>query len=93
MSSSRSPVKVGENDCWGRKRGEDGQTEACRLCVNLCPEVFEKPDEDRPAKVRFVVQLGMNLNEDVKMKLRKAVWQCPSNAIRWVSFDVKGPPN
>ncbi|MFB6346404.1 MAG: ferredoxin [bacterium] len=72
-----------QGECWGRTSGEDGQTEACRLCVETCPRVFEKPEVDRGARAKTVYRVGMELTGETRSKARQAAWECPADAIRW----------
>lgn len=72
-------VVVEPGRCWGRIIGEDSDQGACRLCVEICPEVFEKPVANRCAHVppgvdpvRYIAQI------------LRAVEACPVNAIHFV---------
>ncbi|MBI4586407.1 MAG: ferredoxin [Planctomycetes bacterium] len=70
-------VIVNPGGCWGRLIGEDCDQGACDQCVQMCPEVFEKPIANACARVR----LGADLARHVE-RIRQAIEACPSDAIR-----------
>jgi len=49
---------------------------ACGLCVDVCPEVFELPDDAEIAKVK-----ADPVPEDAEEKCREAAENCPVEAI------------
>ncbi len=51
-------VEIFPGRCWGSKVCEDTGLGACQLCVDLCPEVFEKPIVNFTAFVRPDVDLS-----------------------------------
>ena len=62
--------------CWGSRICEDTGVGACQLCVDLCPEVFEKPIVNFTALVRPYVDLSSY--ED---QIRHVALCCPVEAI------------
>lgn len=68
---------VRPKECWGRVVAEDSGAGACALCVELCPEVFEKPSDNSCARVRphFVPLLYREC-------VYEAAKRCPVDAIR-----------
>lgn len=81
MQQSKSTVRVlvATGRCWGRIIGEDSGVGACQLCVETCPEVFEKPLSNRCASVRPDVDPTPYL-----ARVRQAAKVCPVNAIHLV---------
>jgi ferredoxin len=73
-------VEIGQ--CWGRVVSEDSGTGACDLCVQICPEVFEKPMANRCARVRAGVDLATYTDRVVR-----AARRCPVNAIHVTPSD------
>lgn len=73
----RVVVELGR--CWGSIIGEDSDQGACRLCVETCPEIFEKPVAHRCARVRPGVDPGRFIAQ-----VYHAVEDCPVNAIHVV---------
>lgn len=69
-------VVVEPGRCWGSIIGEDSDQGACRLCVETCPDVFEKPLTNRCAHVRLGVDPGLYIAQ-----VLQAVEACPVNAI------------
>jgi len=67
---------IAPNACWGRIVGEDSGGGACQLCVEICPEVFEKPVANRCARIRSNVKLALYAS-----RIRQAAEGCPVNAI------------
>lgn len=65
--------------CWGRVVGEDSDQGACQLCVETCPEVFEKPLANRCAQVRPTIDAAQYV-----ARIRRVVKICPVGAIRLV---------
>lgn len=63
--------------CCGRLIGEDSGVGACELCVQICPEVFEKPVEDRCARVRADADLAGHAEQ-----VFRAARECLVNAIQ-----------
>lgn len=72
----RYRVAVDCDACWGHLVGEDSGEESCRLCVDLCPEVFEKPRGDDCARSRPDVDPGPHV-----ACIREAMRRCPTEAI------------
>ena len=72
-------VAVEPARCWGSIIGEDSDQGACRLCIEICPEVFEKPLANRCAHVRP----GVDPARYVAQILR-TVEACPVDAIHLV---------
>ena len=62
--------------CWGSNVCEDTSLGACQLCVDLCPEVFEKPIVNFSAFVRPDADLARYQN-----KIRHVALSCPVEAI------------
>ncbi|MDA1348350.1 MAG: hypothetical protein O3A47_05720 [Chloroflexi bacterium] len=62
--------------CWGSNVCEDTGLGACQLCVDLCPEVSEKPIVNFSAFVRPDADLAPY--ED---KIRHVALSCPVEAI------------
>jgi ferredoxin len=79
QSKSRLHVLVATAGCWGRVIGEDSDEGACQLCVEMCPDVFEKPLANRCAQVRP----GVDPTPYVA-RIRQAAKVCPVNAIHLV---------
>lgn len=75
----RISVFIESRRCWGRILGEDSGTGACDLCVQICPEVFEKPTPDRCARVRAQADAASHAAH-----VRRAAERCPVDAIRVV---------
>ncbi len=71
--------------CWGSIVCEDTGVGACQLCVDLCPEVFEKPIANFCAFVRPDADIAMYENE-----IHNAVLSCPVEAIEVMSGAVAG---
>lgn len=69
-------VFVEPDGCWESEVGEDSVGPVCQLCVDICPEVFEKPSADRCARARVGVDPGAF--ED---RVRHASACCPIDAI------------
>ncbi len=69
-------VTIIPGQCWGRKVGEDSGVGACRLCVEICPEVFEKPIVNFGAFVRPDADFAPYGN-----KIHRAALDCPVEAI------------
>lgn len=69
-------VSVMQGVCWGKITGDDNDQGACSLCVDICPEVFEKPYPNQCAQVRPDVDLAPYL-----VRIRRAVRMCPAQAI------------
>jgi len=69
-------ASIAPNACWGRIVGEDSGGGACQLCVEICPEVFEKPVANRCARIRSNVKLAPYAS-----RIRQAAEGCPVNAI------------
>ena len=69
-------VTINPAHCWGRKVGEDSGVGACRLCVEICPEVFEKPIVNFGAFVRPDADLASHRD-----KIGLAALDCPVEAI------------
>ena len=67
---------VNPGKCWGSNVGEDTGVGACQFCVDLCPEVFEKPIVNFSAFVRPGADLAPH--ED---KIRHIALGCPVEAI------------
>ncbi|MBI4164527.1 MAG: ferredoxin [Acidobacteria bacterium] len=76
----RLQVLIEPGSCWGKNVAEDSGTGACQTCVEICPEVFEKPAPDRCARTRP----GVNPRLYARLVFRAAQW-CPVNAIRVTS--------
>lgn len=72
-------VVVEPGRCWGSIIGEDSDQGACRLCVETCPEVFEKPLANRCAHVRPGVDPGRHVAQ-----ILRTVEACPVDAIHLV---------
>ena len=53
---------------------------ACQLCVDLCPQVFEKPIVNFSAFVRADAYLGPYMDE-----IRQVALRCPVEAIEITS--------
>ena len=86
-------VVVEPGRCWGSIIGEDSAQGACRLCVETCPEVFEKPLANRCAHVRPWVDPARYVAQ-----ILRAVEDCPVDAIHLLkesgaiaSFDSPSP--
>lgn len=79
QSKSTYRVLVEAGRCWGRMIGEDSGDGACQLCVEACPEVFEKSLPSRCANVRPGVDPTPYL-----ARVRQAANVCPVNAIHLV---------
>ena len=79
-------VVVEPGRCWGSVIGEDSDQGACRLCVETCPDVFEKPLTNRCAHVRLGVDPGPYIAQ-----VLQAVEACPVNAIHLVKDSVGAP--
>jgi len=76
-------VFLGAGNCWGRTISEDSGDGACDLCVQVCPEVFEKPAPDQCAWVRPNVDVTSYLEQ-----VRLAAQSCPVDAIRVLTVGV-----
>jgi ferredoxin len=74
-------VTVEPGGCWGRLVGEDSGQGACRACVDICPEVFEKPEHDQCARAKAGVDPSPHLHA-----IHRAMRACPGEAIRWVGL-------
>lgn len=61
--------------------GEDSGAGACQICVEICPEVFEKPAPDHCARARLDVNPGAYAAE-----VRHAARTCPVDAIRVIGI-------
>lgn len=72
-------VIIDVSRCW-EHASDDGNL-PCDLCVGVCPEVFEKPLPNAPARVRRGVVPGRHLS-----KVREAIRRCPANAILLVEL-------
>lgn len=72
-------VVVEPDRCWGRVAGEDSDQGACQLCVETCPEVFEKLLANRCAEVRPGIDAAQYL-----ARIRQALERCPVGAIHLV---------
>lgn len=72
-------VVVEPGRCWGSIIGEDSDQGACGLCVEICPEVFEKPLASRCAHVLPGVDPGRYVAQ-----ILRAVEACPVDAIHLV---------
>lgn len=86
-------VVVEPGRCWGSIIGEDSDQGACRLCVETCPDVFEKPLTNRCAHVRLGVDPGRYV-----VRVLQAIEACPVNAIHLLkksgvarSWDLSSP--
>ena len=79
QSKSRFRVLVVTDTCWGRIVGEDSGEGACQLCVESCPEVFEKNVPNQCATIRPGVDPTPYL-----ARVRRAAKDCPVNAIHLV---------
>lgn len=77
MTEERVVIKP--DRCWGRVVGEDSDQGACQLCVETCPEVFEKPLANRCAQVRPSIDTAQYV-----ARIRQAVDACPVAAIHLV---------
>jgi ferredoxin len=78
-SSPRFEVLVEPGRCWGSRIGDDCTQGACAGCVDVCPEVFEKPEEDACARVRPGADLARYV-----ARIHEAIDRCPSDAIHLV---------
>ena len=76
----RYHVVVDCETCWGRLVGEDSDQESCRLCVDVCPEVFDKPQPNGCARSRPGVDPAPFL-----ACVCQAVRLCPTEAIQLVA--------
>lgn len=63
--------------CRGQFVGEDNEAGACRTCVELCPEVFERTQANPCARIRLSTQIAPYLD-----RVQRAVAACPVEAIR-----------
>jgi ferredoxin len=70
-------VFIPPDRCWGSVIGDDSDQGACALCVEVCPEVFEKPAPNACARVRPGVDPAAHLAE-----IQRAMALCPVDAIR-----------
>lgn len=66
--------------------GEDSGAGACQLCVELCPEVFEKPFHSSCARVRPDAVPALHM-----ACVAEAARHCPVEAIRITKRAVSGP--
>ena len=73
---ARYIASIAPDACWGRIVGEDSGGSACQMCVEICPEVFEKPVANRCARVRSNAKLALYAS-----RIRQAAEGCPVNAI------------
>lgn len=69
-------VEVAQGQCWGQRISEDTGTGVCQLCVEVCPEVFEKPVADWCAFTRPNVDATQHID-----KIYEAIARCPVEAI------------
>ena len=88
-SKSWFRVLVRTGTRWGRNIGEDSGEGACQLCVESCPEIFEKSLPNRCATVRPGVDPTPYL-----ARIRRVAKACPVNAIHLVrsGYRDRGPP-
>ncbi|MEE8443193.1 MAG: ferredoxin [Dehalococcoidia bacterium] len=70
-------VEIEQGQCWGQHVSEDTGLGACQLCVELCPEVFEKPIANWCAFARPDVDATPHLE-----KVYEAIGNCPVEAIQ-----------
>jgi ferredoxin len=73
--------------CWGSNVSEDTGLGACQLCVDLCPEVFEKPIVNFTAFVRPDADLAPYEDE-----IRQVALSCPVEAIEVTQPALNRPP-
>jgi ferredoxin len=78
---------VNPGKCWGSNVGEDSGVGACQLCVDICPEVFEKPIANFCAFVRPEVDLLSHESE-----IQQAARNCPVEAIAVTDGTFSGNP-
>ena len=78
-ASAHLEIVIEPGECWGRLLCEDSGAGACCLCVELCPEVFEKPFANRCARVRANSKFWKYADQ-----IEEAVVQCPVNGIKVV---------
>ncbi len=76
-SDERFCVFIEPGECWGRIVGEDSDTGACQVCVEMCPEVFEKPGANRCARTRSDVDPAAYAG-----RVYQVAQCCPVDAIR-----------
>lgn len=81
-------VVVETGRCWGRVIGEDSDQGACQLCVETCPEVFEKPLANRCAQVRPGIDAAQYV-----ARIRKVAESCPVGAIHVEKNSRMVPPD
>jgi NNP family nitrate/nitrite transporter-like MFS transporter len=75
-------VFIDASRCW--EQAENGPP--CDLCVRACPEVFEQPHPNAPARVRRGIEPGVHLS-----KVREAVRRCPGKSILLIERAAADP--
>jgi MFS transporter, NNP family, nitrate/nitrite transporter len=72
-------VIIDVSRCW--EYAANSGNPPCDVCVRACPEVFEKPLPNAPARVRRGADVGRHLQE-----VRQVIRRCPANAILLVEL-------